>query len=198
MPQGEKKTGTKGVTPDSREVAGRLYKACGRQGQAGQSRQAGWPRAGCHGFLLLPTPLWSPAKVLIPPKSRVTAVPQQGHIGRLAEPLSPGQDRSAQSNARRAARGSTGKGVPGAGMDRGQAAGLGGLPGVVNSSQANVDNPGAPPRPSIRRLSRKVLLYHRTAGMVNGFCPLTAGTFLSPSVRMPTSLRLLHFLFYFF
>lgn len=31
-------------------------------------------------------------------------------------------------------------------MDRGQAAGLGGLPGVVNSSQADVDNPGAPPQ----------------------------------------------------
>ena len=83
-------------------------------------------------------------------------------------------------------------------MDRGQAAGLGGLPGVVNSSQANVDNPGARPRPSIRRLSGKVLLNHRTAGTVNGFCPLTAGTFLSPSVRMPTSLRLLYFFIYLF
>ncbi|OWK11023.1 hypothetical protein Celaphus_00007375 [Cervus elaphus hippelaphus] len=55
--------------------------------------RAGWPRAGCRGFLLLPTPLWSPAK---------------GHIGRLAEPRSPGQDKSAQSNTHRVARGGTG------------------------------------------------------------------------------------------
>lgn len=41
MPQGEKKTGTKGVTPDSREVAGRLYKACGRQGQAWPEQAGG-------------------------------------------------------------------------------------------------------------------------------------------------------------
>ena len=64
-------------------------------------------------------------------------------------------------------------------------------PGVVNSGRADVDNPGTHPGTSIRRFSGKVLLYHRTAGMVNGFCPLTASTFLSPSVRLPTSLRLI-------
>ena len=44
-----------------------FIKPAAARGKPGQSRQAGWPRAGCRGFLLLPTSLWSPAKVLIPP-----------------------------------------------------------------------------------------------------------------------------------
>lgn len=75
---------------------------------------------------MLPAP---PRSLLEPCKGRFHPSPESllGDVGRLAEPRSQGRDRSAQGNARRVARGSTGKGVPGARMGRGQAAGLGGL-----------------------------------------------------------------------
>lgn len=185
-----KRPAPKGLQADLREAAA-AYKACGRQGQA-------WPEGGGRAEGWVP-PLPAPPHSLLEsckgpdstPSPESLLLPCREASGGW---LSPGpRDRTGLLRA-------THVGWPEAAQVRGfQAPGWTGArrlgwarsPGVVNSGRADVDNPGTHPGTSIRRFSGKVLLYHRTAEMVNGFCPLTAGTFLSPSVRLPTSLRLI-------